>query len=196
MPVSSISRFIFADSVLMKAANSTGVPGAARAPCASSVRLHRTLGPARGGRESTGSRLDDRHRDRRESNARRLHAGDVRSFGARGRAELVQEPSLRCGSDFSPITLVALAPTMLVAHPSAPAANLSEFLAYAKALARHDFVERGGPQGDGARNQPETRHTAMKEGISRLGWRLPSHSLLSSPPRTAASCACTRRAAR
>jgi tripartite-type tricarboxylate transporter receptor subunit TctC len=34
--------------------------------------------------------------------------------------------------DFAPITLVALAPTMLVAHPSVPAANLSEFLAYAK----------------------------------------------------------------
>ena len=35
--------------------------------------------------------------------------------------------------DFSPITLAALAPTMLVAHPSVPAATLSEFLAYAKA---------------------------------------------------------------
>jgi tripartite-type tricarboxylate transporter receptor subunit TctC len=34
--------------------------------------------------------------------------------------------------DFSPITLVAVAPTMLVAHPSVPAATLSEFLAYAK----------------------------------------------------------------
>lgn len=35
--------------------------------------------------------------------------------------------------DLSPITLVALAPTMLVAHPSVPADTLSEFLAYAKA---------------------------------------------------------------
>jgi tripartite-type tricarboxylate transporter receptor subunit TctC len=34
--------------------------------------------------------------------------------------------------DFSPITLAALAPTMLVAHPSVPAATLAEFLAYAK----------------------------------------------------------------
>src|SRR5450759_644645 len=34
--------------------------------------------------------------------------------------------------DFSPITLAALAPTMLVAHPSVPAATLFEFLAYAK----------------------------------------------------------------
>jgi len=34
--------------------------------------------------------------------------------------------------DFSPITLVARAPTLLVAHPSVPAASLSEFLAYAK----------------------------------------------------------------
>jgi tripartite-type tricarboxylate transporter receptor subunit TctC len=34
--------------------------------------------------------------------------------------------------DFSPITLAALSPTILVAHPSVPAATLSEFLAYAK----------------------------------------------------------------
>lgn len=34
--------------------------------------------------------------------------------------------------DFSPITLVAIAPMMLVAHPSVPAANLREFMDYAK----------------------------------------------------------------
>lgn len=34
--------------------------------------------------------------------------------------------------DFSPITLVATAPLMLVAHPSIPAANLREFIEYAK----------------------------------------------------------------
>lgn len=34
--------------------------------------------------------------------------------------------------DFSPITLAAVTPTMLVAHPSIPAASLSELLAYAK----------------------------------------------------------------
>ena len=46
--------------------------------------------------------------------------------------------------DFSPITLAALAPTMLVAHPSVPAANLSEFLAYAKAESRGvDFATAG-----------------------------------------------------
>src|SRR3954465_14683105 len=35
-------------------------------------------------------------------------------------------------TDFAPITLAALAPTMLVAHPSVPAATLSDLLAYAK----------------------------------------------------------------
>jgi tripartite-type tricarboxylate transporter receptor subunit TctC len=35
--------------------------------------------------------------------------------------------------DFAPITLAAVAPTMLVAHPSVPATTLSELLAYAKA---------------------------------------------------------------
>jgi tripartite-type tricarboxylate transporter receptor subunit TctC len=34
--------------------------------------------------------------------------------------------------DFSPITLAAVTPTMLVAHPSLPAGSLSELLAYAK----------------------------------------------------------------
>ena len=34
--------------------------------------------------------------------------------------------------DFSPITLAAVTPTMLVAHPSIPAASLTEFLAYVK----------------------------------------------------------------
>ncbi len=34
--------------------------------------------------------------------------------------------------DFSPITLVALAPTMLVAHSSVPATDLREFIEYAK----------------------------------------------------------------
>lgn len=34
--------------------------------------------------------------------------------------------------DLAPITLAALVPTMLVAHPSVPAATLSDFIAYAK----------------------------------------------------------------
>src|SRR5688572_24313630 len=34
--------------------------------------------------------------------------------------------------DFTPITLVARAPSLLVAHPSVPAANLAEFIAYAR----------------------------------------------------------------
>jgi tripartite-type tricarboxylate transporter receptor subunit TctC len=35
-------------------------------------------------------------------------------------------------ADFAPITLVALAPNLLVAHPSLPAGSLREFLEYAK----------------------------------------------------------------
>jgi tripartite-type tricarboxylate transporter receptor subunit TctC len=46
--------------------------------------------------------------------------------------------------DFAPVTLAALAPTMLVAHASVPAATLSEFLAYAKAQPRGiDFATAG-----------------------------------------------------
>jgi tripartite-type tricarboxylate transporter receptor subunit TctC len=46
--------------------------------------------------------------------------------------------------DLAPITLAALAPTMLVAHPSVPASTLSELLAYAKAQPRGiDFATAG-----------------------------------------------------
>lgn len=46
--------------------------------------------------------------------------------------------------DFATITLAAVAPTMLVAHPSVPAATLSELLAYAKAQPRGiDFATAG-----------------------------------------------------
>ena len=46
--------------------------------------------------------------------------------------------------DFAPITLVALAPQLLVAHPSVPAADLREFIAYAKQYPRAlDFASAG-----------------------------------------------------
>jgi tripartite-type tricarboxylate transporter receptor subunit TctC len=46
--------------------------------------------------------------------------------------------------DFAPITLVALTPTMLVAHPSVKAATLSEFLVHAKAETREvQFASAG-----------------------------------------------------
>lgn len=46
--------------------------------------------------------------------------------------------------DFAPIMLVAVAPTMLVAHASVPASTLSELLAYAKAQPRGiDFATAG-----------------------------------------------------
>lgn len=46
-------------------------------------------------------------------------------------------------TDFAPITLVASAPQLLVVHPSVPAGNLREFVAYAK-RAPIDFAT-GGP---------------------------------------------------
>ncbi|HEX2824908.1 MAG TPA: tripartite tricarboxylate transporter substrate-binding protein [Burkholderiales bacterium] len=47
--------------------------------------------------------------------------------------------------DFSPITLAALTPTLLVAHPSVPAATLHEFLAFAKAEPREIHFATAGP---------------------------------------------------
>jgi tripartite-type tricarboxylate transporter receptor subunit TctC len=46
--------------------------------------------------------------------------------------------------DLAPVTLVALAPTLLVAHPSVPASTLPELLAYAKTQPRGiDFATAG-----------------------------------------------------
>jgi tripartite-type tricarboxylate transporter receptor subunit TctC len=66
------------------------------------------------------------------------------------RSALAVAPNLYKGlpydpaKDFAPVTLAALAPTMLVAHPSVPASTLSEFLAYAKAQPRGiDFATAG-----------------------------------------------------
>jgi tripartite-type tricarboxylate transporter receptor subunit TctC len=47
--------------------------------------------------------------------------------------------------DFSPVTLAAVAPTLLVAHPSVPAANLKEFLAYAKVQPHEVHFASAGP---------------------------------------------------
>jgi tripartite-type tricarboxylate transporter receptor subunit TctC len=47
--------------------------------------------------------------------------------------------------DFSPITLVAAATTMLVAHPSVPATTLSEFVAYARKQPEGLFFATAGP---------------------------------------------------
>ncbi len=48
--------------------------------------------------------------------------------------------------DFAPITLVASAPLVVVAHPSVPAANLREFIAYAKQRP-HDLNYSAGGSG-------------------------------------------------
>lgn len=47
--------------------------------------------------------------------------------------------------DLSPITLAALTPTLLVAHPSVQAATLPEFLSYAKAQANELHFASAGP---------------------------------------------------
>ena len=47
--------------------------------------------------------------------------------------------------DFSPVTLAALTPTMLVAHPSLAANTLSEFLAYARAQPQPVQFATAGP---------------------------------------------------
>ena len=47
--------------------------------------------------------------------------------------------------DFTPITLVARAPLLLIAHPSVPAANLGEFIAYAREQPRGVNYAAGGP---------------------------------------------------
>jgi tripartite-type tricarboxylate transporter receptor subunit TctC len=48
-------------------------------------------------------------------------------------------------SDFSPITLVAVSPTMLVAHPSVSATTVAELIAYAKGLPQGAQFATAGP---------------------------------------------------
>jgi tripartite-type tricarboxylate transporter receptor subunit TctC len=47
--------------------------------------------------------------------------------------------------DFAPITLTALTPTLLVAHPSVPAATLAEFIGYAKSQPHEVQFASAGP---------------------------------------------------
>jgi tripartite-type tricarboxylate transporter receptor subunit TctC len=66
--------------------------------------------------------------------------------------------------DFSPITLAAVTPTLLVAHASVPASTLSEFLAYAKAQPHELQFASAGP---GTNN-----HIAMELLKAATGLRL------------------------
>src|SRR5215471_3763392 len=56
-------------------------------------------------------------------------------------AKLPYDPA----TDFAPITLAARAPTLLVAHPSVPAATLPELLAYAKQEPQGILFATAGP---------------------------------------------------
>ncbi len=46
-------------------------------------------------------------------------------------------------ADFAPITLVADAPAIMVVHPSVPATNLKEFVAYVKQVGNLDYASAG-----------------------------------------------------
>ena len=46
-------------------------------------------------------------------------------------------------ADFAPITMVADAPAIMVVHPSVPATNLAEFVAYVKQVGNLDYASAG-----------------------------------------------------
>ena len=46
-------------------------------------------------------------------------------------------------ADFAPITLIADAPAIMVVHPSVPASNLAEFIAYVKQVGSLDYASAG-----------------------------------------------------
>jgi len=55
------------------------------------------------------------------------------SFGLAANPSLYRNPGFDPEKDLSPVSLLANAPTILVVHPSFPANNLKEFIAYVKA---------------------------------------------------------------
>src|SRR5262249_35694508 len=61
------------------------------------------------------------------------------------RPSLYRSLSYDPAKDFAPITLIASSPQLLVSHPSVPAVNLKEFLAYAKQQSRGDDFANAGP---------------------------------------------------
>src|ERR1044072_4636957 len=54
------------------------------------------------------------------------------SFGLAANPSLYRNPGFDPAKDLSPVSLLANAPTILVVHPSFPANNLAEFIAYVK----------------------------------------------------------------
>lgn len=46
-------------------------------------------------------------------------------------------------ADFAPITMIADAPAIMVVHPSIPASNLAEFIAYVKQVGNLDYASAG-----------------------------------------------------
>ena len=75
----------------------------------------------------------DRRRLRRARRARRLHAAGGNELDARLRAELYKKLAYDPTKDFSPISLVAAVPFVLVVNPSLPVNSVAELVALAKA---------------------------------------------------------------
>ena len=108
-------------------------------------RRHRRAGavPGAGPRTATGPALHHReprragHRHRRRLcgalRARRLHAAGGDELDAGLQPERLQEAALRSACDFSPISLVAAVPFVLVVNPSLPANSVSDLVKLAKA---------------------------------------------------------------
>ncbi|HTE15040.1 MAG TPA: tripartite tricarboxylate transporter substrate-binding protein [Burkholderiales bacterium] len=72
-----------------------------------------------------------------------LHMAQQSSFAAA--ASLYQKLAYDPITDFVPLTLVAHVPQLLIAHPSLPAANVKELIAYAKTKPGAVNYSSGGP---------------------------------------------------
>ena len=118
---------------------------AGAAVCAADDRGHR---PERGGRERRRRRRLDRRRSGREGQRRtatRCCSTTSPSPPPRRRCIYAGRSRHDIEQDFVPVSVGAYVPLLLLAHPSVPANNLKEFVAYAKETNEPLFYGSTGP---------------------------------------------------
>ena len=89
--------------------------------------------PAGGDRDQARRRRRDRRRGGDEGGARRLHAVLRHQHRVLLGAGGAQEPALRPGADFTPVSIVGQFGFFIFIHPSVPAKKMAELIAYIRA---------------------------------------------------------------
>ena len=136
-------------------------------------RHDRDPGTDRGGRECRRRRRLARRRPGRQGRARRPHAAVPQHHLHHHDLVAAVTPSARAttSSDFVPISVGAYVPLLLLAHPSVPANDLKEFVAYAKQTTDAAVLRLDRPRqhhaSDGRGAQTRRRHQDGSRAVPR-----------------------------